>query len=121
MFFVFLRIKKDVVMRRFLIGIVVILLTMDSSAWAQDYSNADITNPLYDGDFDDFDKYPIEGATVTIGNHEVKSDANGQFRISLSFEGQRKSHCLSISKNRYQDFSREDESLNKDLRYLLHH
>lgn len=87
----------------------------------RDSTFAAFAGTVYDGDFEDYDKHPIEGATITVGSHETTSDANGQFKIILPLEEQKETQCLSISKNGYQDFSRKDESPSRDLRFLLHH
>jgi hypothetical protein len=76
---------------------------------------------VYDGDANDYDQHPVGDAKITVGIYETISDTNGQFRITIPLVEQEETQRLSISKNGYQDFYREDESPNKELRFLLHH
>lgn len=76
---------------------------------------------IYDGDFEDFDRHPIEGAKISVGTYETFSDINGRFSIDIPLVEQEEDKSVIIQKEGYQLYQREDETPNKELRYLLHH
>ena len=87
----------------------------------RDSTFAVFAGTIYDGVFENFDSHPIEGAKITVGKYESVSDANGHFRIDIPLEEQEEVKPIMINKQGYQLYQREDESPNKELRYLLHH
>lgn len=87
----------------------------------RDSTFAVFAGSVYDGDAGEFERHPVEGAMVTIDHHQVMTDANGRFRIVLPLDEQEEFKCLTITKEGFQPFSREDESPSPNLTYLLHH
>ena len=87
----------------------------------RDSTFAVFAGTIYDGVFENFDSHPIEGAKITVGKYESVSDANGHFRIDIPLEEQEEVKPIMINKQGYQLYQREDESPNKELRYMLHH
>jgi hypothetical protein len=75
---------------------------------------------VYDGDFDDFESKPLAGAVVKIGEYEVTTDAEGDFRIVFPLDEQSETKPIDIQLDGYQPYYREDESPNSELKYLLH-
>lgn len=87
----------------------------------RDSTFAIFAGTVYDGDFEDFDSHPIEGARIKVSIYETVTNACGQFRIDIPLEKQEEVKSITIIKQGYQPYQREDESPNKELRYLLHH
>lgn len=75
---------------------------------------------VYDGDFDDYSKHPIDSAHVQVGTHGVLSDADGYFRIVLPLDEQEQCKPILIEKNGYHSKYREDETPHTELCFLLH-
>ena len=86
----------------------------------RDSTFAVFAGTVYDGDFDGYEGHPVEGALVTIDQHQVATDANGRFRIVLPLDEQEEVKLLNIMKEGFMPFSREDESPSPNLTYLLH-
>jgi hypothetical protein len=86
----------------------------------RDSTFAVFAGTVYDGDFEDYDCHPVEGAQITIGKYETVSDENGQFRIGIPLEEQEEVKPVAIKKQDYESYQRDDESPSKDLKYLLH-
>lgn len=87
----------------------------------RDSTFAVFAGAVYDGDFEDFDNHPVEGARVMVGIYETVSDAYGQFWIEIPLEKQEEVKSITIIKQGYQLYQRKDESPNRELRYLLCH
>ena len=87
----------------------------------RDSTFAVFAGTVYDGGFEDYDSHPVEGAKILVGRYGTISDANGQFRIDIPLEEQEEVKHVIIKKQGYKFYQREDESPNKELRYLLHH
>lgn len=86
----------------------------------RDSTFAIFAGTVYDGNFDSFESRPLEGAKVTVGKHETTTDAEGRFRIDIALADQEQTKPIRIEKKGYQPYTREDESPNKDLSYLLY-
>lgn len=87
----------------------------------RDSTFAIFSGTVYDGDFEDFDSHPIEGAGVTVGRYSTYTDKNGRFRINFPLNEQEESKPICISKSGYHSFLRNDESPNRNLTYLIYH
>ena len=86
----------------------------------RDSTFAVFAGTVYDGDTDDFERHPIEGAKITVGKYETNTDNNGLFAIEIPLEDQEEVKPVAINKPGYQLYQRDDESPSKELRYLLH-
>ena len=87
----------------------------------RDSTFAVFAGTLYDGDCEDYDRHPIGGAKITIGKYEAVSDADGKFCVEIPLQEQEEVKPITIFKQGYRPYEREDESPNKELKYLLHH
>lgn len=87
----------------------------------RDSTFAVFAGAVYDGDIDGYESHPVEGALVTIDQHQVTTDANGRFRIVLPLDEQEEFKCLMITKEGFLTFTRDDECPSSSLVYLLHH
>lgn len=76
---------------------------------------------VYNGNKNDYESYPISDAIITLGQHQVTTDDSGHFRIELTLAEQRENLPIKISKDGFQTFTRQDESPNSSLKYLLYH
>lgn len=74
---------------------------------------------VYAGGYSDPSNHPVAEAEVCLGNHSVKTDVNGYFRIVLPLAEQTIVQPIRISKSGYKDFFREDEVANDSLSYVL--
>ena len=75
---------------------------------------------VFDGDCDDYSSHPVEGASVTVGPCSATTDARGAFRLEIPLEAQREVLPVSIRKEGFRPFSREEETPDPELCYLLH-
>lgn len=86
----------------------------------RDSTFAIFAGTIYDGDFDDFNRYPIGGAEVVVGTLTTTTDEGGHFMIELPLEEQEEVKPVIIRKNGYETFTREEEIPGIELMYLLH-
>lgn len=75
---------------------------------------------VYDGDHDEYGKYPINGAQIRVGEYETTSDINGYFEIEIPLYKQEETKEITINKQGYRSFNRLDENPGIELQYLLH-
>jgi len=74
---------------------------------------------VFDGSVDDFLSSPVAGVQVTIGGRTAVTDADGAFRIAFPLAEQSETKPITLVKEGYQPFFREDENPSEDLIYLL--
>lgn len=85
----------------------------------RDNTFAVFAGTVYDGDAEDYTSSPVVGAVVTLDGHTATTDSLGRFRFELSLEEQRETKVITISKESYQKYVREDESPGLEGKYLL--
>ena len=86
---------------------------------SRDSSFAIFAGKVFDGSADDFLSSPVAGVTVTVGGRTVVTDGDGAFHIVFPLEEQSETKPITLSKDGFQPFFREDENPSGDLIYLL--
>ena len=86
----------------------------------RDSTFAVFSGRVYDGSADDFMSFPLEGADVTIDGRSTVTDGNGAFRMVFPLDEQTESKTITITKNGFLPFQREDECPSGGLMFLLH-
>ena len=74
---------------------------------------------VYDGSAADFLTSPVPGVQVTVGERTAVTDDDGAFRIVFPLEEQSETKPLTLVKEGFLPFSREDENPSDGLIYLL--
>lgn len=74
---------------------------------------------VYDGDSEDFVSHPVAGATVILNNNTTVTDAQGNFRFEIPLADQSETKTITIFRDGYQKYVREDECPGVDGKYLL--
>jgi len=85
----------------------------------RDSSFAIFAGRVYDGSTDDFMAHPIDGAKVTIDGRCAVTGNDGTFRIVFPLAEQSETKSISIIKDGYQPFRRQDECPAEGLMFLL--
>lgn len=85
----------------------------------RDSTFAIFAGTVFDGSYDNFSDHPLKDAVVKVGSYETLTDVNGHFRINIPLADQQEVKPISIERQGYQVFHREDESPNDQLSYLL--
>lgn len=86
----------------------------------RDSTFAIFAGTVFDGDANDFNRNPVQGAEIFIGRFTTITDERGHFMIELPLEEQDEVKPVIIRKNGYKTFTREEESPGSELTYLLH-
>lgn len=86
----------------------------------RDSTFAIFAGTIFDGDFDDFNSHPIDGAEVIVGTFTTTTNERGHFMMELPLEEQEEVKPVIIKKNGYETFTRGEECPGTELTYLLH-
>ena len=85
----------------------------------RDSTFAIFAGKVYDGSAADFLTSPVPGVQVTVGGRTAVTDSDGAFRIVFPLEEQSETKPITLVKEGFLPFSREDENPSADLIYLL--
>lgn len=85
----------------------------------RDSTFAIFAGKVYDGSADDYLSSPVAGVQVTIDGRSAVTDGEGAFCILFPLAEQSETKPLTLMKEGFQPFSREDENPSEALIYLL--
>ncbi|MCR5709157.1 MAG: TIR domain-containing protein [Bacteroidales bacterium] len=85
----------------------------------RDSTFAIFAGKIYDGSAEDFMSFPLSGVAVTVGGRSAVTDGEGAFRITFPLGEQTGMKPVTLAKDGFLTFSREDESPSEELIYLL--
>jgi len=85
----------------------------------RDSSFALFAGKVFDGSVDDFQSCPLAGVTVTVDGRSAVTGSDGTFRIAFPLGEQSETKQITLIKEGFHPFTREDESPSCDLIYLL--
>ena len=85
----------------------------------RDSTFAVFAGKVFDGSAADFMSSPVPGVTVTVGGRSAVTDSDGDFRIVFPLEEQSETKPLTLVREGFQPFARDEESPSGELIYLL--
>lgn len=80
----------------------------------------DDTFARFEGTVYDSELAPLEGVSVTVGNHRCITDASGAFSIRLPLDEQHVCAAIRLEKAGYATVIRDDETAGTALKFIMH-